>query len=150
MPFMVDSAIFLLIYLFGLFMKKNIKKIDVTVLIPAINEEESLYEIIQDCQKITEYSITVLVIIDSKATSGTRKTANNSKATVIDIGKGRGKGKAIQQAIPYIKTEYTIQIDADYQFIPNEIPKLLQYLDSGYDVVLGTRYEKGAHVENGS
>lgn len=128
-------------------MSKKNNKTKITLIIPALNEGALLQKVINDCLKIKNYSIEILVIIDDKASQSTRKVAKKSKAKVIDIGKGAGKGAAVRMAIPHIKSEYVIQIDADYQFMPYEIPKLMFYLLEGYDVVLGTRYQKGSSIE---
>ena len=76
-----------------------------------------------------------------------KKVAKESKAKIINIGDQLGKGIAIRYAIPYLKTDYVVQIDADYQFMPYEIPDLIEPLLKGYDVVLGTRYQKGSRIE---
>ena len=129
---------------------KKTKKPTVSVIIPAINEGKILLKVINETLKIDKYKMDVMVIIDSKADAETVKVAKQSKARVINIGKGMGKGTAVRKSIPYIKGEYTVQIDADYQFMPYEIPKLLAYLEKGYDVALGTRYQKGAKIEANS
>src|SRR5882762_5817268 len=115
------------------------KRPSVTILIPAINETESLRKVIIECLQLTQYAIIPLVVIDSKVAEETKKEAIKSNAKVINIGKGLGKGTAVRLAIPHIKTDYVIQIDADYQFMPYDIPKFMNALLSGYDVALGTR-----------
>lgn len=128
--------------------KKN--KPSVSILIPAFNEEKNIEKIIKDCLKLGMYHIDVLVVIDKKTTDNTKNVAEKSGAKVMILGTGAGKGEIIKLAIPYLKGEYAVQIDADYQFLPIEIPKLVTPLIKGYDVTLGTRYQKGANLENGS
>lgn len=127
--------------------RKNSK---VTALIPAVNEEKNIAKIVSDCLKIKKYDVSVIVILDSKTKDNTKKNAEQAGATVINIGRGLGKGRAISKSIPFIKDDYVVQIDADYQFLPKEIPLLIDPLFEGYDVTLGTRYQKGASVEKGS
>lgn len=125
-------------------------KPSVTILIPAVNEEKLIGKIVKDSLKIKQYDIHVLVVLDSKTTDNTKKIAKKNGAKVLNIGKGLGKGTAVRKAISSIKTPYVVQIDADYQFHPDEIPLLMEPLLHGYDVTLGTRYQKGAWVETGS
>jgi glycosyltransferase involved in cell wall biosynthesis len=132
------------------FMEKKINKPRVTVIIPSVNEDKIIKKIVADCYKITDFTIDVFVIVDSKTTKQTITEASKSQAKVINIGKGQGKGYAIARAIPFVKNDYVLQIDADYQFVPSDISKLLEPLFHGYDVTLGTRYQKGADVEKGS
>ncbi len=129
-------------------MKKQIPSL--TILIPAVNEEKLIGKMIRDCLRLKQYAIQPLIVIDSKTTDNTKKVAEKNKAQVLHIGKGLGKGTAVRKALAHIKTPYVIQIDADYQFHPDEIPLLMEPLLDGYDVTLGTRYQQGASVEKGS
>ena len=121
----------------------------VTILISALNEEKNIKKIVSDCLKIKQYKVTALVIIDRKTTDHTDIVAKKAGGKII-YAKGVGKGSTIKSALPYLKSTYTVQIDADYQFIPKEIPKLVDKLINGYDLALGTRYQNGAQVEKGS
>jgi glycosyltransferase involved in cell wall biosynthesis len=123
------------------------EKPTVTILIPSINEGRILTKVAKDCRKVTDYKITILIILSDKSTKTTKEEAKKTKEKIINIGNRLGKGTAIKFAIPHIKTDYTVQIDADYQFVPNEIPKLMNPLLNGYDVSLGTRYQKGAKID---
>lgn len=118
-----------------------------TVLIPAINEEKTIKKIVTDSFKFSPYKTTVLVIIDSKTTDKTAEIAKQSGAKVLHVGRGFGKGYAFSKAVSKITSDYTLQIDADYQFLPREIKKITEPLENGYDITLGTRYQKGSHVE---
>lgn len=126
------------------------KKPTVDVLIPAVNEEKIIKKVVKDCLRIKKYQIRVIVAVDSKTLDNTAEEAKKAGATVIHIGKGKGKGNAVKLAIPFLKNEYVVQIDADYQFQPYEIPKLMEPLLKGFDVTLGTRYEKGSRIEEDS
>lgn len=128
-------------------MNKKNKKPSVTVLIPSHNEGKKLTDVIASVNKLTGYNISVLVVISDKASTETKREAKNSGVRVVSIGKIPGKGRAVRLAIPHIVSEYVIQIDADYQFLPEEIPLFMNELLNGYDVVLGTRYQKGSHIE---
>jgi glycosyltransferase involved in cell wall biosynthesis len=123
------------------------KRPTVTILIPTINEGKILTKVINDCLKIKQYDTTLFVIISDRSTPDTVKEAKKSKAKIINIGKKIGKGAAISHAVAYIKTDYAVQIDSDYQFLPKEIPDLIEPLLNGYDVALGTRYQKGSKVD---
>jgi len=126
------------------------KKPLITILIPTINEDTVIRKTISDCYKLSDINIEVLVIVDNKTTEKTLQEAKKTKARIIDVGKSSGKGSAIKLAVPYIHGVYTVQIDADYQFMPFEIPKLLVPVMDDFDVALGTRYQKGANIEKGS
>jgi glycosyltransferase involved in cell wall biosynthesis len=129
---------------------KKKKKPTVTIFIPAYNEEKNIKKIVKDSFGVSSILPDVLVIIDSKTTDNTIVEAKKAGARILKIKNSLGKGTNIAGAIQHIKGDYVLQIDADYQFIPNDIPKLIDPLLNGYDVTLGTRYEKGAKVEKDS
>lgn len=122
----------------------------VTIMIAALNEEKNIRKVVDDCFKLKNTKLEVLVILDSKTTDKTKEVAEKAGARVVHTGKWKGKGAALRIAQKYIKGDYVVQIDADYQFMPSDIPKLIKPLTEGYDVALGSRYEKGAKIEKGS
>ncbi len=122
----------------------------ISVIVPAYNEEKNIEKILLNIKKLSQYKLQILVAVDSKTTDDTAKIANQNKVEVLITKKTRGKGDVIRQAIAQIKGDYAIQIDADSQFLPSDIPKLIKPLQEGYDVTLGTRYQKGSHVQEGS
>lgn len=125
------------------------KKAAVTVLIPALNEGKLIGKIVKDCFGVKDYIIDVLVVVDCKTNDNTEQEAKQNGAKVI-WGKEPGKGSSVKCSLKHIKGDYVVQIDSDYQFVPQDIPKMIEPLLSGYDVTLGTRYQKGANVEKGS
>ncbi len=132
-------------------MKKHANKSPlVTIMIAALNEEKNIKKVVDECLKLKDIRLEVLVILDSKTTDKTKEVAEKAGARVINTGRWRGKGAALRLAQKYIKGDYTVQIDADYQFLPRDIPKFIKALQDKYDVVLGSRYEKGAKVDKGS
>lgn len=123
----------------------------VSVIVPAYNEEKNIEKIIKLILKETSIKKHILVAVDSKTTDKTASIANKFKdVEVLLTKKTKGKGDVIKQAIKGLKGDFAVQIDADSQFLPIDIPKLIKPLLNGYDVTLGTRYQKGAHVQKGS
>jgi len=125
-------------------------KTKVLILMPALNEGKTIVKTINDCLKIKTYDVKVLVVVDSKINEETLAAAKTTKARIINIGKGRGKGTAVRKAIPYCGNGIIVQLDADYQFIPADLPKMVEPLLHGYDVTLGTRYQRGSHIDKDS
>lgn len=123
----------------------------VSVMIAALNEEKNIQRTIKETLKIKKYyNLEILVILDSKTTDKTAEVSKKMGAKVVHTGKWLGKGAALRLALPYAKGDIIIQMDADYQFMPHDIPKLVTPLLNGYDVALGSRYETGGNPEKGS
>jgi len=94
-------------------------------IIPTYNEESTIGEVIKGTSK---YVDDILVINDG-STDSTAETAKIAGATVIDNIVNRGLGKTIQRGYEEaIKggADIVVQIDADGQYDPEEIPKLIK------------------------
>lgn len=122
----------------------------VSVMIAALNEEKNIERTIRETLKIKKYKLEVLVVLDSKTTDHTGEVSKKAGAKVIHTGKWLGKGPALRLALPAARGDIIVQMDADYQFMPYDIPKLVEPLLCGFDVALGSRYEKGGNPEKGS
>lgn len=129
---------------------KNNKLPFVTIMIAALNEEKNIAKVVKECLSLKNLKTEILVVIDSKTTDRTKEVAEKAGARVIHTGKWKGKGAALRLGQKYIRGDYVVQIDADYQFLPRDIPKLINALVNGYDVALGSRFEKGAKMEKDS
>ncbi|HEX7628674.1 MAG TPA: glycosyltransferase family 2 protein [Candidatus Methanoperedens sp.] len=110
-------------------------------IIPAYNEESTLGDVI----KGTFGFVDEILIVNDGSTDRTADIAKNAGAIVIDNIVNRGLGKTIKRGYAEaIKrgADIVVQIDADGQYDPKEIPKLIQpILDNKADLVLGTRLE---------
>lgn len=120
-------------------------------MIAALNEEKNIQRTIRETLKLKKrYNLEILVVLDSKTTDRTAEFSRSLGAKVIHTGDWLGKGAALRLALPFAKGNIIVQMDADYQFMPYEIPKLIKPLQNGYDVALGSRYVEGGKAEKGS
>jgi glycosyltransferase involved in cell wall biosynthesis len=118
---------------------------DISIVVPAYNEEESLPELIrkvtdvlQDLNKSHE-----IIIVDDGSNDNTLAVLKNLKREyttlkIISFRKNYGKSAALSEAFKIAAGNYVITMDADLQDDPEEIPNLISALDSGeYDLVSG-------------
>ena len=117
------------------------KHTKICVLIPAFNEEKNLEVLI--CQ-LRQEGIKNIFVIDGKSSDNTVKIAETMGATVL-IQEGFGKGSAVRDALNtgLIDVDKLILMDADGSMSPKELPLFLDALESGADVVKGSRFMKG-------
>jgi glycosyltransferase involved in cell wall biosynthesis len=112
------------------------------VIIPAFNEEGSIKRVIEGV-RITLPQSTILVVNDGSRDL-TSKKARGYKATVLDLPFNLGIGGAMQAGYKYAYEkgfDIAIQVDADGQHDPKEIPKLLEALtEKEVDMVIGSRF----------
>ena len=118
---------------------------DVCIAIPALNEAGTLAEIIDKCGT---YSDDILVI-DGHSGDSTAEIARSMGARVIFDHK-KGKGEAIRTAIPHLRREIVVFVDADGSHDPDDIPRLVQpILDGRADHVSGSRLLGGSSELHG-
>lgn len=119
-------------------------KEDVCILIPTLNEGKTIEGIVREF-KSSGYSN--ILVIDGHSTDDTVKKAQNAGAEVVSQS-GTGKGQAVSQAFGIIKSKYTVIIDGDGTYLPEEVDKILEPVVMGIaDHVIGNRfahYQKGA------
>jgi glycosyltransferase involved in cell wall biosynthesis len=117
---------------------------DVTVLVPALNEEETIAEVVERLLALPLCA--EVIVIDDGSTDRTTEILKQYKdrIRVLRNEERSGKGNAIRQALPFATGKTVIIQDADLEYFPEEIPLLIQpILDGKSNVVYGTRFAKG-------
>ena len=126
--------------------KKATKKL-VSVVIPAKDEEKTIGLVLKDLNKviydIRSYAFEVIVV-DDGCRDRTAAIARKYKANVVENKGVHGKGKALACGFRHCKGDYIVMLDADYSHMPEDIPRFLQKLESGYGLVVGSRYTGGS------
>lgn len=134
------------------------KQKKVVIVAPTFNEKGSIEKLIPlilaQEKKVSGFDIHVLVV-DSHSPDGTGElaqaiAAKNPKVHFLDV-KERGLGLAIikgyEYALEKLDADVLMQIDADLQHDPDEIPEFLEKINEGYTYVQGSRFTKGGKNE---
>lgn len=115
---------------------------DALVIIPALNEERSVGDVIRSI--LAAAPEVDIVVISDGSTDRTGAVAAAAGAQVIELPVNLGIGGAMQTGYHYAYAHnyaYAIQIDADGQHDPNDLPRLLAEARRGEaDMILGSRY----------
>ncbi|MCM8797745.1 MAG: glycosyltransferase [Candidatus Omnitrophica bacterium] len=123
----------------------------VSILIPTYNEEGIIGRAIEEIRNVMPNS--EIIVVDDGSMDQTVREARRferGKVKVIPLTH-RGKGSAIKKAIEIASGEVMVQIDADLQFPPKYISRLIEpILEERADIVFGSRYLKSSHIEEGS
>ena len=109
---------------------------DLTLIIPAKNEKESLPIVIEKIKKF-DHRITVSLKEDDKETIDSIKNISNIK---IFFQSGKGYGNSLNEAINSCKTKYFCIFNADGSFDPNDLIKMYNLIENN-DFVFTTRYK---------
>ena len=121
--------------------------IKLSVVIPCYNEEKTLEKCVERVLKISgEFLHLEIIIIDDCSTDGSlsiaRDLANKDpRITVMRHDKNQGKGAALQTGFKKATGDFIAIQDADLEYKPNDILRLLEPLvNNEADVVFGSRF----------
>ena len=113
---------------------------DVCILIPTLDEEESIGGIIQAFKR---EGFEHIVVIDGNSRDSTREIAKRAGA-LVKVQRGKGKGTAVKQAFDGIDAKIIVMIDGDGTYSPSEVRTLLNPIVNGEaEHVIGNRFAYG-------
>ena len=119
------------------------KQIDISVLIPIFNEQDSIKELYQEIKKNVpqEFSYEIIYINDGSNDSSLdiikSILATDKNVKLINLFVNSGKSEALNIAFEKAAGNIIFTIDGDLQDDPKEIPNLIYKIKSGSDMVTG-------------
>ncbi len=108
------------------------------VIIPAFNEEKAIISVLRD---IPCHLVSDVIVVDNGSSDATAALARQAGAHVVREPK-RGYGRACLNGMALaerLKPDVVVFLDADYSDYPEEMELLLQKIEEGYDLVVGSR-----------
>jgi glycosyltransferase involved in cell wall biosynthesis len=114
----------------------TIENNNVSIVIPAYNEEHSIGKILSDLQSL-EHHFEILVV-DDGSTDKTAQVAESYNVRVLRHPVNKGYGAALKTGFRNTSGEYVFLMDADGQHKVKDIARLLDYAGQ-YDMVVGAR-----------
>ena len=108
---------------------------NLTLIIPAKNEEISLPKVLEEIKK---YKCKKIIIL-SKKDKKTINAISNFKCKIIEQ-KISGYGAALTEGIKNVKTKYLCIFNADGSFDPKYLNKMINYANKNYDFIFASRY----------
>ncbi len=111
---------------------------NITLVIPAKNEKESLPKVLDE---LKIYNLKIIIVLE-KDDKETIKSAEDYNCKIL-YQDGKGYGDALITGINSVETEFFCVFNADGSFDPSELTKMFDQInDKKADFVFGTRYEK--------
>jgi glycosyltransferase involved in cell wall biosynthesis len=130
-------------------LENNIElNMNISIVIPVFNEEESIKELYNQISKALKDQKTYeIIFIDDGSSDKSNKiiidlSIEDSRVKLIRFFRNFGKSAALSEGFKYAKGDVIITMDADLQDDPDEIPNLLKKLDEGYDLVSGWKKKR--------
>ena len=123
-------------------MEKMDKEIEVSCVLPCLNEEETIGSCIKKIQEVFEKEKITgeIIVVDNGSVDKSREIAEREGATVISEAH-KGYGAAYLRGLRELKGKHIIMGDADDTYNFYDIPKFLKPLREGYDLVMGSRFK---------
>lgn len=126
-----------------------------SIIIPVFNEEKTIISVLE---RIHELSLgkaeKEVVIVDDGSRDNTAEkikkfiTVNKNKTFhFYQHSKNQGKGAAVKTGIEKATGDYVVIQDADLEYNPKDILRLLDGVHNGLDVVYGTRLKRLPHFQ---
>jgi len=116
---------------------------DLSVIIPAYNEEKTIGSIIKTIKKIV-LAIGIsheIIVINDGSTDRTKEEAENTGANVINLKKNTGKANALIRGFEASKGKYVLTLDADGSHQENDIKKLIEeFFKKKVHMLIGSRF----------
>ncbi len=114
-----------------------------SILMPVYNEEERIADALKQALAVDYPCEIELVVVDDGSRDGTAEVLgrmDDARLRVITHQRNAGKGAAIRTAVDNAEGEYMVVLDADLEYDPQDIPRLLEpVLDGRATVVYGNR-----------
>jgi glycosyltransferase involved in cell wall biosynthesis len=120
----------------------------VSVVIPCLNEAPSIAQCVRRAREVLEAERvgTEVIVVDNGSDDDSAELARAAGAVVIEEPR-RGYGSAYLAGFAAARGDYIVMVDADLTYDVREIPRFLQQLEGGAELVVGNRM---ANIEPGA
>jgi len=124
-------------------------KVDCSIVVPLYNEAESLQEL---HERLTRTMVRTglsyeLVFVDDGSTDQTPLllaaiTEKDDRVIIVELRRNFGKSAAYAAGFDFSRGTIIVSMDGDLQHLPEDIPRFIDKINAGYDVVCGWRQRR--------
>ena len=122
-------------------------KPSLSIVIPVFNERESIPLLLDEIHSAVEGYNYEIVCVDDGSSDGTfeqlrQRSRNDGTVRLIRFLRNYGKSAALSEGFKHADSELVVTLDSDLQDDPQEIPRLVEKLEEGFDLVSGWKKER--------
>ena len=110
---------------------------DMSIILPAKNEAESLKSLLPELRR--KFPEEEIIVVDDGSEDDTADICNTNNVTLVSHVYSMGNGAAIKTGARIASGKLLVFMDADGQHTPEDIHRLVDKIESGYDMVVGAR-----------
>ena len=119
----------------------GLKVMRVSIIIPAFNEEKTIDKVLRQILNLNNPYPVEIIVVDDGSEDKTSEKVRSFGIKPIRCFKNRGKGRALRIGVKAASGDIIIWQDADLEYFPSDIPKLLRPLiKKSATVVYGSRF----------
>lgn len=117
---------------------------NITILMPCLNEAETIEACIREARDAIRASSLEgeVLVADNGSTDGSADKAREAGARVVSVA-AKGYGNALSGGIAAARGEWILMGDADGSYDFSEVPRFIEKLRNGADLVMGCRLPSG-------
>lgn len=119
-----------------------------SVVVPLYNESECVAPLVNAVHRaLADEREWELVLVDDGSSDDTARIAariatNDERVRLVRLARNYGQTQAMQAGFDHARGDVVVSMDGDLQNDPEDIPRLLEKLDEGYDLVAGYRVRR--------
>lgn len=118
----------------------------ISIVLPAKNEAGAIQQTVKAIKQLNR--VDEIIVVNDGSTDDTAQIAEQAGAKVISHPYSKGNGAAIKTGARNAIGDVIVFMDADGQHDANDILKLIEKIEQGYDLVVGAR-QKGSQASVG-
>lgn len=118
----------------------------ISIVLPAKNESGAVGKTVSNILQLG--LVDEVIVVNDGSTDNTKEVAEQAGAKVVTHPYSKGNGAAIKTGARAAIGDVIVFMDADGQHDPQDIPRLIEKIEQGYDLVVGAR-QKGSQASVG-
>jgi dolichol-phosphate mannosyltransferase len=124
----------------------------VSIIVPTWNERENIVPLLEALRLALNGAEYEVLVVDDGSPDGTGaavtdEARKHSAVRLVQRNRKMGLSSAVLEGVAHSAGGIVVMMDADFSHDPRLLPILVRELQSGSDVVIGSRYVRGGRVE---